>query len=105
MDSLPWGFDPTALVGFDLRTTVYPSGTFTAPWGTLAVERGGVLVANDFSRLRVGAPAAVVDPGARRVSGDGWVLTLNPGWAVRPDPPRPGSYVVVGGTAAVPPPP
>ena len=56
MDSLSWSFDPTELVGFDLTSAVYPSGNFSAPWGKLTIERGGVLVANDFSRIRIGAP-------------------------------------------------
>jgi hypothetical protein len=92
VDSLRWSFDPTALVGFDLRSTVYPSGSFAAPWGTLEVERGGVLVQNDFAWIRVGAPSAPVPPGASRIDGDGWTLTLAPGWTLRPDPARPGSW-------------
>ncbi len=92
--ALSWSFDPSALVGLDLRTTVYPSGSFTGPWGTLAVERGGVLVANDLSELRVAAPPAAGDGAARQVRGDGWTLTLAPGWALGPDPARPGGVVV-----------
>ena len=93
-DSLSWSFDPTTLVGFDLRTTVYPVGTFSAPWGRLEVERGGVLVHNDFDWLRVGAPATSVPAEARRVAGDGWTLTLAAGWSLRPDPAKRGSWVV-----------
>ena len=93
-DSLSWGYDPTALIGFDLKSTIYPAGEFSAPWGKLAVDRGGVLVQNDFSRIRVGAPAGVIAPEIRRVDGNGWTLTLNPGWSLRPDPSRAGSYVV-----------
>ena len=52
-DSLSWGYDPTTMLAFDLRTTVYPWGTFSAPWGKLEVEKNGVLVANDFSTIRV----------------------------------------------------
>ena len=94
-DSLSWGYDPTALIGFDLQSTIYPAGEFSAPWGRLAVERGGVLVQNDFSRIRVGVPANAIAPATRRVEGTGWTLTLNSGWSLRPDPSRVGSYVVV----------
>ncbi|HEV7837007.1 MAG TPA: hypothetical protein VGO75_02990, partial [Gemmatimonadaceae bacterium] len=83
-DSLSWSFDPTELIGFDLSSAIYPSGTFSAGWGKLTVERGGVLVANDLSRLRVGAPSTQPAPAATSISGDGWTLVLNPGWALVP---------------------
>ena len=34
-DSLAWSYDPTELIGFDLYSTVYPSGNFSAAWGKL----------------------------------------------------------------------
>jgi hypothetical protein len=92
-DSLAWSYDPTELIGFDLYSTVYPSGNFSASWGKLTVERGGVLVQNDFSRIRIGAPAAAVPAGSKEIKGDGWTLVLNPGWSLRPDPSRPGSLI------------
>jgi hypothetical protein len=94
-DSLTWSFDPTELIGFDLTSAVYPSGIFSAAWGKLTVERGGVLVANDFSDIRVGAPATPIAAGVRMINGDGWTLALNPGWVVQPDPSKPGSSIVV----------
>ena len=94
-DSLSWSFDPTELVGFDLTSAVYPSGNFSAGWGKLTVERGGVLVANDFSRISVGAPGAPITAGTRTINGDGWTLALNPGWSLEPDSTRPGSFVSV----------
>jgi hypothetical protein len=95
IDSLSWSFDPTELVGFDLTSAVYPSGNFSAEWGKLTVERGGVLVANDFSRIRIGAPSTATGAAARTITGDGWTLVLNPGWSLEPDPARPGSFVAV----------
>jgi hypothetical protein len=92
-DSLAWSYDPTELVGFDLQSTVYPSGNFSAPWGKLTVDHGGVLVRNDFSWIRIGLPPAPIAAGARETKGDGWSLALNPGWSLRPDPSRPGSFV------------
>jgi hypothetical protein len=93
-DSLAWSYDPTELVGFDLQSTVYPSGSFSAPWGKLTVDHGGVLVQNDFSWIRVGLPAAPVAAGEREIKGDAWTLALNPGWSLRPDPSRPGSLIL-----------
>ena len=96
-DSLAWSYDPTELVGFDLKSTVYPSGNFSAPWGKLTVDQGGVLVQNDFSWIRIGLPSAPIAPETREIKGDGWTLALNPGWSLRPDPSRPGSFVAKKG--------
>jgi hypothetical protein len=92
-DSLAWSFDPTELVGFDLYSAVYPSGNFSAPWGKLSVDHGGVLVRNDFSVITVSAPATPID-GRQEIKGDGWTLSVNPGWALRPDRARAGSFVL-----------
>jgi hypothetical protein len=92
-DSLAWSYDPTELVGFDLQSTVYPSGNFSAPWGKLTVDHGGVLVQNDFSWIRIGLLSAPIAEGAKEIKGDGWTLALNPGWSLRPDPSRLGSFV------------
>jgi hypothetical protein len=93
-DSLMWSYDPTELVAFDLYSTIYPSGNFSAAWGRLTVERGGVLVQNDFSRIRVGAGSGVAAGARGEVKGDGWTLVLNPGWSVKADPSRAGRFVV-----------
>jgi hypothetical protein len=93
-DSLAWSFDPTELVALDLHSTIYPSGNFSAPWGKLTVEKGGVLVQNDFSWIRIGAPGTATPPTERPIKGDGWTLELNPGWSLRPDRSKPGSFVV-----------
>jgi len=92
-DSLAWSYDPTELIGFDLQSTVYPSGNFSAPWGKLTVDHGGVLVQNDFSRIRIGAPVSPTAAEAREINGDGWTLVLNPGWSLRADSSRSGSLV------------
>jgi hypothetical protein len=92
-DSLAWSYDPTELIGFDLYSTVYPSGHFSAPWGKLTIEHGGVLVQNDLSRIRIGAPARTIPAKAKEIIGEGWTLVLNPGWSLRADPSRPGSFV------------
>jgi hypothetical protein len=81
-DSLSWSYDPTELIAFDLTSTIYPSGNFSAPWGKLTVEHGGVLVRNDFSAITVGAPVAPVT-GSNEIKGDGWSLELAPGWTIR----------------------
>jgi len=92
-DSLAWSYDPTELVGFDLQSTVYPSGSFSASWGKLTVDHGGVLVQNLFSWIKIGLPSTPIAPGAREMNGEGWTLVLNPGWTLQGDPSRPGSLV------------
>lgn len=94
-DSLAWSYDPTELIGFDLQSTVYPSGNFSAPWGKLTVDHGGVLVQNDFSRIRIGAPLVPVAVDGKEIKGDGWTLVLSPGWSLRADSSRAGSFVAV----------
>lgn len=77
--NLSRNFDPQSLVGYDITNTIYPTGTFTADWGALEVTEGGALVSNDFRRITVQAPSGAVETD-RTVKGDGWVLTLTPGW-------------------------
>jgi hypothetical protein len=97
-DSLSWSYDPTELIGFDLTSTIYPSGNFSAPWGKLSVEHGGVLVRNDFSAITIAAPESPLT-GAREIKGDGWSLELAPGWSIRSAGNR---YEVVGSMHPVP---
>jgi hypothetical protein len=94
----PWlgrNFNPQTLVGFDIRNTVYPTGTFNSVWGKLEVTNGGALLSNDQATLRVVAPVATPTADARTLRGDGWTLELAPGWTVKPAPGRSGSYLVV----------
>jgi hypothetical protein len=94
--ALARGFNPNQLIGFDDASTIYPTGNFGAEWGSLAVSKGGALVANDFSWLRLGAPAALTVQSDHTVHGDGWVLTLDAGWSVVPaSAGAAGSYEVV----------
>jgi hypothetical protein len=92
--SLNRNFDPQSLVGFDIANTIYPAGVFGADWGSLEVTAGGALVANDFGRVQVSAPSRAPSVDDRVVRGDGWVLTLKPGWSVTPARDRPGRYVL-----------
>ena len=88
-------FDPNALVPFGALGTVYPTGTFMAPWGRLHVTEGGALLAADFSELRVAAPAAAAPAPDRTIAGPGWTLTLADGWTLRAVAGRTGSFEVV----------
>ncbi|MDB4906289.1 MAG: hypothetical protein JWO05_1073 [Gemmatimonadetes bacterium] len=93
-DFLGRSFNPNELVGFDVRNTVYPTGTLNSSWGSLEVTAKGALVANDYRTLIVGAGGLAPEAGARVVSGDGWKLTLASGYILAADAKRPGSWVV-----------
>jgi hypothetical protein len=92
-DSMAYGFNPNNLVGYDLNHTVYPTGSFAATWGSLAIDSCGALVRNDMQVIRVEASPGPT-PNGRKIAGRGWTLNLNAGWIVAPDPARTGSYVV-----------
>jgi hypothetical protein len=81
-ENLMRGFDPNTLVPFPGGWTVYPTGHFSADWGTLAVDSGGALLSADYRELRVEAPA---ESAGGVVRGPGWVLTLAEGWRLEAD--------------------
>jgi hypothetical protein len=83
-------FDPNTLMAMPPEGTVYPTGAFSAEWGSLDVTGGGALVASDYHTLRVPAPA---DTAGRTIHGEGWTLELAPGWSIRPGA-RPGDLTV-----------
>jgi hypothetical protein len=68
--------------------TIYPSFRVTGEWGSIEAEQ--VLVSVDGSTLIVPAPFAAEGP---KLSGDGWEVTLAPGWVLRPGP-REGDFRV-----------
>lgn len=80
-ERLSRAFDPNTLIPLAGEGTVYPTGTFSALWGSLEVRNGGVLVGPDYRRLRVPLPA---DGSGGTVTGQGWKLELAPGWHLAP---------------------
>jgi hypothetical protein len=82
-------FNPQTLVPLEGFGTVYPSMRLTDDWGSLEVESGGALVRRNPRIATVTARGA--DAGG--TSGEGWRLTLDPGWTVRPGE-RAGDLVV-----------
>lgn len=61
--------------------TVYREYRLTAEWGTIA-STNGLLDATGDATLRGAGPWTVE---GTTITGDGWVITVNPGWAARPD--------------------
>jgi hypothetical protein len=77
-----YSFDPNGATPLDVGT-VYEQSRITDEWGVLAVSKGGVLMNRKnglITSVAVAAPAADVPP----LKGDGWELTLAPGWSLHP---------------------
>lgn len=73
-------FNPQTLVALEKAGTIYPTLRLTDAWGDLVVERNGALVYADKKRATVPLHGKGHDP----LRGDGWTLTLKPGWKIAP---------------------
>lgn len=78
-------FDPDTVQPIGAPGSVYPTLRVVDHWGVLEVTRGALIKA-DWSAVVVPAPAST---SAGTAAGDGWTLTLAPGWRLEPDE-RPG---------------
>ncbi len=85
-----YSYDPEHVVPVNDAGTVFPTIRLVAPWGTLEVTEGGILVDPGWQTARVSAPTSVLED---RIVGEGWRLDLAPGWVVRPTQP-PGHWLV-----------
>lgn len=82
---LSYSFDFNAITPLEGAGNVYGVIRIVEEWGILDASQGGALLTlapNGTPRTaRVPAPA---EPGARPLAGDGWTLTLEPGWELLP---------------------
>lgn len=83
-------FNPQTLTPLDGFGTIYPTMQLTDDWGTLVVEEGGALVRSPDKVATVSARS--ID--ASNLVGDGWKVSLKPGWVVQSGP-REGDYQVI----------
>lgn len=79
LQSMSLQFDPQTLAALDDIGTVYPTLRLTDTWGELAVEGGAALVHADYKRAAVALPQD-----GDGTKGEGWTLTLKPGWTLAP---------------------
>ena len=84
-------FNPTTLQPLGDAGTVYPTIRITDEWGVIE-GKNGALMKPDWSALVVTAPAKTT---GSSVTGDGWTLTLKPGWKVVPGA-RSGDFTLAG---------
>jgi hypothetical protein len=89
-EGLMRSFNPNTLVPLPEGGTIYPTGTFSAEWGTIEVKTGALVAAN-FQTLTLPAPADTTPPS---LQGPDWVLRLSAGWVLVPGPRR-GDFTVV----------
>lgn len=85
-----FSMNPSTAVALGSDGIVYRTFHAIAPWGTLDVKAGGVLVPSDFSHGNVSAPTSIK---GQHLEGSGWTIDLAPGWFVVPGT-KPGSYVL-----------
>ena len=83
-------FNPQTLIPLEDHGMIYPTLRLTDRWGSLVVESGGALIHDEPQQAAVSARGA----DGRTASGDGWTLSLEPGWSITPGP-RPGDLQVV----------
>lgn len=78
LENMRMAFDYMTIQPIEGHGTVYPTIRVTDNWGILDVKSGAMISA-DWKRIHVGWPDKIE---ANMVSGDGWTLTLNPGYRV-----------------------
>jgi hypothetical protein len=76
-----YAYDPEGKIAIGGVGTVYAYARVVAEWGTLVAEKGALLPMKDgvVTGVRVPAPK---NASARPVVGEGWTLTLKPGWTL-----------------------
>jgi hypothetical protein len=89
-------FDPNTVQPIGAPGSVYPTLRIVDDWGVLEVT-GGALIKADWSAVVIPAPASA---SAGIATGDGWTLSLAPGWRLEPDE-RPGDLRLAGRSPAV----
>jgi hypothetical protein len=83
--------DTTGSVGIpEVGTVFFGNFTQSGQWGRLTADKG-VLRAADGSTMSVPVTGPLE---GTALKGDGWSVTVNSGWVLRPAA-RPGSYIVV----------
>lgn len=88
-----FSFDPNGAVPLAGIGTVYESSRISDDWGTLEVRSGGVLMKRDEKGHVTGVIVASPALKDRGVEGEGWRLTLSPGWSLA-ESAKPGQLIV-----------
>ena len=73
-----FGFEPEDVNPLDTLGTLYNTLRVSDNWGKLTVDQGGTLVSNNLKSIRI--TAKNIKETKTQITGDGWVLLLNPQW-------------------------
>ena len=77
-----YSFDPNNVMGIDSLNTVYPTMRLVDAWGILEISAGAWLVRGGNGQLLRAQVPAPPSASAVPLQGDGWTLTLKPGWKI-----------------------
>ena len=80
-NSFSFSFDPNGAISLPGVGTVYEKSRITDEWGILEVTSGGVLLLRRADGIFTGVVVPAPKAGQTTV-GEGWLLTLEPGWSV-----------------------
>ena len=90
-----WTYDPRLVHAFGDNGKVYEVIRVSDDWGLLEVAAGGAwLTFREDGMLELIVVPGPTDAASRPLSGDGWTLTLDDGWTLKPGP-REGDLIVV----------
>jgi hypothetical protein len=81
-NAFSFSFDPNGAVPIAGVGTYYESSRITDSWGILEVSSGGVLMQRRSDGAITGVIVSKPVMADGKISGDGWKLTLAPGWSV-----------------------
>jgi hypothetical protein len=82
-NSFSFSYDPNGVTPLPGVGSYYESSRITDEWGVLAVSSGGVLLLRNESGAITGIVVSGPSTSNQGVAGEGWTLTLTPGWVTR----------------------
>ncbi len=91
-----YSFDPNGAVPLDGLGTVYEASRISDEWGSLVVSSGGALLLRNAEGLITGVVIASPTVRPDGADGEGWKLTMSPGWIATESATRKGSFSLTG---------
>ena len=79
-----YAFNPNNATPLPGIGTVYETARVTDEWGVLEVASGAVLIERTANGMVSGVVVPKPKIDGNKISGDGWTLTLSPGWVAAP---------------------
>ncbi|HEY3859619.1 MAG TPA: hypothetical protein VGM47_08420 [Gammaproteobacteria bacterium] len=92
-------FDPRDVHALQYRGSVYENISLSGGWGSLKVSSGMALIPAKFDKVILPLKGTPVGP---HLKGAGWKLDVKPGYTLKPDPGKHGSWMLVAAPAPSP---